>query len=94
MAGSETTVCVKYMRVIFSRLGPKIRTTEVENFMCPRIQNCVKYVTLLQAKTYRLYIINTQQHAKEFIYLMSNMHLIEKHIFCCGKLIYGIFCKI
>lgn len=82
------------MHAIFSRLDPKIGTTEAENFMCPRIQNCVKYVTLLEAKIYRLYIINTEQHAKEFIYLMTDMHLTAKHILCCGKLIHRILCKI
>lgn len=46
-ASSGTTVRVKYIHVIFSRLGPKTGTTDVENFMRPRIQNCVKYVTLL-----------------------------------------------
>lgn len=40
MAGSETTVCVKYMRVIFSRQGPKIRTTEVENFVSQNTKLC------------------------------------------------------
>ena len=33
VAGNDMTVCVKYMHVIFSRLGPKIGTTEAENFV-------------------------------------------------------------
>lgn len=93
-AGSGTTVRVKYMHIIFSRIAPKIGTTDVENFMCPRIQNCVKYMTLLYIKAYRLYIINSEQHATEFIYLMTDMHLDAKHTLCCSKVVYRILCKI
>lgn len=67
-AGTGTTVRAKYMHVVFFRLGPKIGTADAENLMCPRIQNCVKYATLLEPKSYRLYIINSEQHAMEFIY--------------------------
>lgn len=93
-AGSGTTVRVKYTHIIFSRIGPKIGTTDVENFMCPRIQNCVKYMTLLYPKAYRLYIINSEQHATEFIYLMTDMHLDAKRTLCCNEVVYRMLCKI